>query len=296
MNTIFVDVASSNKAYSGLKNKLVSINKKIKKYDFRVDYLNNTYTNSNMYLTFDPKYFDTVVDKKNNVFKEKSIDKILTKKLKKMDKLYIVSSKNVDQNQLYQKYVNMILPVKDKKIEYINEKNTMFKNDMKYIDKFVNENKIKDNKLKILLVLDDINDFDNKKVIEYISKYKYLDILRMNNIGKTDYKVLSIKIDEINEEYGTTISIIQKKNLLEYNVYLAYSNVPRQEFIQKYALRKKSLFIEMQNAEFDVFNDECKLYEQNKYNIKTVFDRNRMQIENYSKNKLGAWYKISQMS
>jgi len=161
-------------------------------------------------------------------------------------------------------------------------------NDIKYINEYINSEKINPNKLKILIALDNIDDYSDKKMIEYISNFKYVDILKMSGIDKIRYKKLNEKIDKINDEYGTTIEITQKRNIQEYNVYLVYSKVNKDEFKSHYILRKKSKILCMNDEEQDILNENIKAYEKNKYNIETLFNRIGVTASNYSKNKLGA--------
>ncbi len=52
------------------------------------------------------------------------------------------------------------------------------------MDKYINDNKIDLCKLKILIIINDLRDFDENKLLEYISKYKFVDVLKTKNINK----------------------------------------------------------------------------------------------------------------
>ena len=125
-------------------------------------------------------------------------------------------------------------------------------------------------------------------MIEYISNYKFVDVLKMSGIDKSCYKNLSENIEKINNEFGSTIEITQRRNIQEYNIYLIYSKVNCENFKSHYILRKKSKIIDMHDEEQDILNLNNKAYEKNKEYIKTLFNRIDVDINNYSKNKLGA--------
>lgn len=110
----------------------------------------------------------------------------------------------------------------------------------------------------------------------------------MNGINKIDYKKLSTSIDELNDEFGSTIDIIQRRNIQEYNIYLMFSKVKKEDFYSHYILRKKSKYIDLNNADDDIYNENIKVYKRNKYELSTLFNRLELSDDNFSKNKLGA--------
>jgi hypothetical protein len=163
----------------------------------------------------------------------------------------------------------------------------MNENDIKYIEEFIEMSKVNKNKLKILLILNDIKDYKDEKVREYITKYKYVDILKMPNITKTQYKDILSSIESINEEYGSTISIIQKRNIQEYHILIMYSKVSYEYFSTHFILRKKSKYIDMKDEDFDKYNVNICEYEKNKSYMLTLSSRLNMDLSRYSKNKIG---------
>ena len=110
----------------------------------------------------------------------------------------------------------------------------------------------------------------------------------MNGIDKVNYNRLSCKIDEINEEYGTTIEIIQKRNIQDYNVCLMYSNIDKSEFTSHYILGKNSKYLDINNEEEDIYNENNRVFERNRYDIETLFKRIQVNMNHFSKNKIGA--------
>jgi len=160
-----------------------------------------------------------------------------------------------------------------------------------YIDKYIKDKNTKIEKLKILVVLANFKDYDKEKILEYISKYKYVDILITNNISQFDLKKLEKDIFLLNNEYGTTIEVIKKRNVQKYDVYLVYSNIPRFELSQRYILGRNSLYINLTDIDYDILSDEVLTYERFEPEITTLFNRLNLNLENFSKSKVGFLYK-----
>ncbi|MEG2646062.1 MAG: hypothetical protein RSA08_03415, partial [Clostridia bacterium] len=93
---------------------------------------------------------------------------------------------------------------------------------------------------------------------------------------------------KINDEFGTTIDIIQKRNLQEYNIYLLFCKLNLVQFASEYILNTKSMHLDFLNPDQDYENKNIITYEKYKNEIKTLFNRLEICEEKFSKNKLGA--------
>lgn len=308
MNTLFVNVydlknGKNNNNTSDSTNRKsincskVNIKKKIDmnnifKYKLDFDILSHGYFYNNINLNIDFNLLKKFAQNKNSKsISRKIFESIIKNKLKNIDTLNLVFCKNLDikENEICKRYITDVLSsIKDISLKEIVISNQMDVNDIKYINEYIKNSNINPNKLKILVALNNISDYSNSKMIEYISNYKYVDILKMPGIDKVRYKNLSDCIEKINNEYGSTIEITQKRNIQEYNIYLMYSNVNQDEFKTHYILRKKSKVINMHDEEQDKLNANIKAFEKNKEYIETLFNRIDLDIKNYSKNKLGA--------
>ena len=308
MNTLFVDIENFKDIASKYNAKRRELKenpeKKLKlseqeKIDFvskvtgiklKSDILSNGYTSNNVNLSIDCNLFFKLKNSKSKV-KQAYLNNMLRMKLKNMDKINIVFSKCLDDKSCKEQkdyIINKLNNIKHIQIKEIKISNKMLVNDIRYINDYVERAKINKNKLKILIAINDIKDFSTPKLIEYISNYKFVDILRMNGINKIEYNKLSSKINEINEEYGTTIEIIQKRNIQDYNVCLMYSNIDKNEFTSHYILGKNSKYLDINNEEEDIYNENNRVFERNKYDIETLFKRIQVNMNHFSKNKIGA--------
>ncbi len=302
MNTIFIDVTEQKSKYFENKksikkriiNKFKNINIDFFKFNIVCDYINNNNANNKtMYLNFDINYFNNDLYSNKHKITKYITSRKLKNNFKNINELYIVFSKRIDENIEIKNYIKNIFNLNENiEINYISANNQMLKNDVKYIDDFIIENDIKPNKLKILTVINDVNDYNNDKMLEYISKYKFIDVLKTNSISKYDYKILNEKISDINNEYGTTIDIIQKRNIQDYNVYIMFSKINKQDFVTHYILQKDSKYVDMYDTDNDVLTSEIVEYEKSKYEINTILDRLNIDKNNFSTNKLGSWYKL----
>lgn len=310
MNTLFIDVeefktkSKKNKNHSdnNFNNRLVSKNKEnfkkdigihnLLKYKLDFDILSHGVFYNNINLKIDANLlYKFSKNNKSKSVSRKIFEMVIKTKLGKIDTLNLVFSKNLDkkENEECKRYILEVLSsINDITLNEIVISNKMSVNDIKYINEYVKKSNINPNKLKILVALNNISDYSNNKMIEYISNYKYVDILKMSGIDKIRYKNLSENIDKINNEYGSTIEITQKRNIQEYDVCLMYSKVNQEDFKSHYILRKKSKVIDMHDEEQDILNANIKAYEKNKEYIETLFKRIDINIESYSKNKLGA--------
>lgn len=250
---------------------------------------NIKYKNLNTdYIKINSKYINEIkenVNKKSNVFlltlkKIRNIEykykiKSLEKILKNYENQTAILSNNIYNKPYYIEYISEILSncnLKELKLE-----NTMNNNSIKIVEKYISEEVIDINKLKILWMINDLESIDITKLLEYIEKFKYLDIL-----SKHTNKMMLTKILNINKEYGTAINVIKKRNIVEYNIYINFdmSDIDKNEYI--YNSSKK--IINIKNSDEDIFNPLYISYIKNIDNIRNI-DKNL--IGKFSKLNLG---------
>lgn len=296
MNNIYISLYDKQNRYDiqRLLNSKVDYYKyNIFKYDYNCDIFNNKFVN-NMSLKLDIDYIlnNVLHDKKISISKIK-LKNTLRKELIYLSDLNVIFDKTFDSmdetyKDMIREYIFDILKFNDNiELNEIESDNNMYNNDSKHIETYINESNINKNKLKILLIFNDIADYNEDKVREYISNYKFVDILKMPNINKHDCKKISENIEKINKEYGSTIEIIGKRNIQEYNIYIMYSKVDEQYFYSHYILRKRFKYIDMNNEEKDTYDENIIEYEKNKSFISTLTERLNIDIESYNKNKIG---------
>lgn len=142
----------------------------------------------------------------------------------------------------------------------------------------------------MLIVLDSVIDFDVNKLIEYIEEYKFIDILRMSNITKSEYRKLNKIVEEINNEYGSSIEIIQKRNIQNYDFYMLYTTNKKEYFKSHYILNKQAYILDITDIDDDILSKEYKSYTKNKGYVETIFNRMNLNMGNYSKIDIGMLY------
>lgn len=290
MNTIFIDFKDNNYK-SDKKNVKKKIINKFFKYVITDDVLNSNLSKIT-YLRIDKQYINIQIKKCKYSIYDKLLKIIINRKYGKNDVVHLIFSKEFDKNQLIKKYILGLFRLNKVTIyEELDIKNNLKVNDKIYMDKYIRDNKIDLCKLKILIVLDHIKDYDEKKLLEYISKYKFIDILKTKNINKYDSAKLQGFIQKINNEYGTTIDLIGRRNIQKYNIYLLYSKIDRDSFIQKYILNSKSLYLDLNDVDMDVMSDEYICYKRYEPEILTILNRLEINKNNFSKVKLGFLFK-----
>ncbi len=292
MNTIFIDFkCKDSKEKKSINNIRKLVTNKIFKYIVNDDILNNSLSKIT-YIRIDREYINIQLQKGKYSIYDKILKLNINRKYGKNDVVHLIFSKEFDKNQLIKKYILGLFRLNKVTIyEELDIKNNLKVNDKIYMDKYIRDNKIDLCKLKILIVLDHIKDYDEKKLLEYISKYKFIDILKTKNINKYDSAKLQGFIQKINNEYGTTIDLIGRRNIQKYNIYLLYSKIDRDSFIQKYILNSKSLYLDLNDVDMDVMSDEYICYKRYEPEILTILNRLEINKNNFSKVKLGFLFK-----
>lgn len=287
MNNIFIDFKEDN--YEA--NKSNKLKNKLFKYIVKDDILNGELS-KNTYITIDEEYIQNQLKRNKYSWYDKLLKFNINRKYKKNDSVNLIFSKKFDKYLKVKEYILDLFRLN--RITLYDElviPNNLKANDMIYIDKYISDNKKDLTKLKVLIILDNIDDYDENKLLEYISKYKFIDILITKNINKYEYNKLLKNIQKINNEYGTSIDTIQKRNIQKYDVYLVYSDLDRIEFSQKYILSSKSLYINMLDSDLDVLSEEYICYERYEPEILTLLARLGINASHFSKVKLGFLFK-----
>lgn len=302
MNTIFVDFYNCNKGIkkNNLDNKKICINKLYRlndvknncfKYKITDDILNGKKSKIT-HVSIKKEYIINQTQKSKYSMQDKIFKMSINKKFDKNDEVNLVFSKEFEYNLKLKEYIIDLLKLN--KLTLYNEieiKNELKNKDIMYIDKYIKDKNIKIEKLRILVVLARYEDYDKNKILEYISKYKYVDILVTNNIYEFDIKNLEKDVFRLNNEYGTTIEIIKKRNVQKYDVYLVYSNITRFELSQRYILGRNSLYMNITDIDYDILSSEILTYERFEPEITTLFNRLNLNLDNFSKSKVGFLYK-----
>ena len=296
MNNLFVSLYEKDEKYELkqlIESKVEYYKYNFLKYSYVSDILNNDF-GKNMSLKLNIDYIlDKLTSSKTNNINFLGLNSILKKDTLGITNLNLIFDRTFDElneslRQDLKEYISNIIANDEINIKEIISNNEMYINDVKYIEQYLNDTKTNKNKLKILIVLNDIRNYDEEKIKEYISNYKFVDILKMSNINKFEHKKIQDSIENINEEYGSAIDIIQRRNIQDYHIYIMFSDVSEEYFNSHYILRKKSKYIDMRNEDMDIYNNNILEYEKNKSYILTLTQRLNIDINKYSKNKIGS--------
>lgn len=274
-----------------LENKVDYYKYHLLKYHFTKDLLNNDFGN-NMSLKLDYEYILQNGLANKHTIKMWHLKQNLRKEFFHFLRMNVIFDKNFDaleeEKKEIKEYLFQVLKCHhEMELCEIESQNQMYQNDRKHIEDFLKTSKIHPDKLKILVILNDVKDYQEEKIKEYINEYKHVDILKMPGITKLDSKEIMASIDCLNEEYGSTIDMIQKKNIQEYQIYLMYSKVNYEDFSTHYVLRKKCKYIDMRNEDMDRYNQNICEFEKNQSYLFTLSNRLNMDLARYSKNKVG---------
>ena len=213
--------------------------------------------------------------------KEKINTKILTyllKKLYKNQNVYVTFSRQAEKDKSIIEIINNSILNKT----IVTEQNNLYKNDVKYIDKYIEEKKLNKRALKVLFVIDDIKDNVIKNKIEqFLKEYKIVDIFL--TISK-NYYFLKEYIEKLNKEEGTTIEVLDKMPKTNYNILLVFSSIYKEYY------NNSSFILDYNNSDLDVESNTYLIYKKNEKNFKRIFSKLNMEISRYEKTKLGKLY------
>lgn len=284
MNNIFIDYKTSGNKKHRVKNYIL-------KYSIVDDILNNKLV-KNTYIAIDKNYLENKKNKNQYNLYDKIFKHVVNFKYSINDEVNVIFSNLFDNDSYIKSFILDLLRLNNLTIynEVLN-KNTLKENDHKHIKEYLKTRSKEIDKLKLLMVIDNINDFNKEKFIEYISKYKFVDILKTNNINRYDYRKLLNYIQNINKEYGTAVEIKQKRNLQNYDVLLIYSKINKVDFCEKYIVSNESLYLDFTDIDSDIYNDWYLVYKRYEPEVLTLLNRLNIKENNFSKQKLGYIFK-----
>ena len=254
MNIIFIDCKKINS-----KSKIVCY--WYKKYGFWI----KRYKSRNIY---------TISINPNSNISNKLITKALNYIFKE-DKNYIVLSKKINNKsiiKILKNYSNVTL---------VTSQNNLLKNDINYINNYIEKNNINRNDIKILFVIDEINDIIISKLYYFIGKYKIIDI-KLNDIQ--NYKNVKEIVNKINREGGTVIDVVVKIQQKNYNIILVFSK--KQRFFYNDGL----YILDYNNSDLDICSNTYLIYKKHKLQFLELFKLIDMDISRFEKTKLGKLY------
>ena len=182
---------------------------------------------------------------------------------------YIVTSKyfKYDLDKIDENYIN------------VTEQNNLLLNDIKYINEYIEKEKLDKRDIKMLLIFDEFTDIIKEKLNYYIEKYKIVDVLALINT-----KELYNYVNNLNNKTGSVIEILDKFKEEDYNILLVFSNK------YKVSQSKRSFCLDYNNSELDVKSNTYLIYQNNKNIYLKLFKDLNLDIQRFNKTKLGKLY------
>lgn len=182
---------------------------------------------------------------------------------------YIVTSKyfKYDLDKIDENYIN------------VTEQNNLLLNDIKYINEYIEKEKLDKRDIKMLLIFDEFTDIIKEKLNYYIEEYKIVDVLALRNT-----KELYNYVNNLNNKTGSVIEILDKFKEEDYNILLVFSNK------YKVSQSKRSFCLDYNNSELDVKSNTYLIYQNNKNIYLKLFKDLNLDIQRFNKTKLGKLY------
>ena len=284
MNNLFVDIYESQNKSLNLTSVTNKMLLKTFGYILKEDKLLKTKTSSNIFLNLDK---EKVLDLSKN---KKAFKRSLKFLLKNKRNITVVFSRKIKNTIGLEDSIKKLFDEIGLDFRYIDSLNKLKTLDISYIERYMTIKKINPDRFKLLVAIDDILDFDFEKFLEYVLKYKCVDILKMQDITKYDYKKLAKVVENINNEYGSSVQIIQKRNLQNYDFCILYTENQKEYFKSHYVLKREAYILDITNVDDDILSKEYKIYEKNKSYIETIFKRMKLDVNEFCKVDLGKLY------
>ncbi len=235
-------------------------------------------------------FIELLKNKSNNIFKNMVLNfyyNSLKRKIRKMNfsNIMLVYSLILDKNLEYRNLIKLkILESLDAKVYEIVPKNLMEENIDIYIKEFESLKDLKKDKVKLLYFVDEFSKLIYKNIIKYINRYKFLDISYLGAKNSIKYENMKEKIENLNNEIGSTISFINPNFNLDYNIYINFSCL---DVKSKYGILNDYLIINYYDIENDVLNEFNLLFKNNKQSIERVLKTINLELKDFNINKLG---------
>ena len=284
MNNLFVDIYESQNKSLNLTSVTNKMLLKTFGYILKEDKLLKTKTSSNIFLNLDK---EKVLDLNKN---KKTFKRSLKFLLKNKRNITVVFSRKIKNTIGLEDSIKKLFDQIGLDFRYIDSLNKLKTLDISYIERYMTVKKINPDRFKLLVAIDDILDFDFEKFLEYVLKYKCVDILKMQDINKYYYKKLAKVVENINNEYGSSVQIIQKRNLQNYDFCIIYTENQKEYFKSHYVLKREAYILDITNVDDDILSKEYKIYEKNKSYIETIFKRMKLDVNEFCKVDLGKLY------
>lgn len=234
-----------------LKNSKKSI--KIERYINTFGECIYVYINENIVLN------DNIILKLKNKIIEKHIGNVLNSKKFSESKYTYITSYDLDNNNILKGKLYDLLD--DRFVEVIGN-DTIKKNSIKYLQSYSSE-------AKILCIISE--KIDITILLSYIEKFKLVDFMYIGKLDKNFVK----NVNNVNLEYGSTVSFINSYDLTMYDVYVIFNKVD----LDGYALNRKGKQLNLTSSDNDIYCKEYRIY--NKYSNELI------NKENYSKTRIG---------
>ena len=189
----------------------------------------------------------------------------------------VIYSNELNKNKAVKEYINVFLENFNIN-EYVNL-STVKEHTHKYIDEFIAKNNLKDENIKLLFIVNNLDNISLDFIEELNSKYKEVDIFTNSKANKRFIN----EIKKINDEYGSCISIVNRlnKDMRKYNICI-FIDEPRTKYV-KYKFNKKTCFIDFTNKENDKFNENYIKLENGIRNNVYFYDKIKELYELYGK-------------
>lgn len=241
-------------------------NKQTKLYNHLGFYFNRIVGKSIYYLNINLKRIDSWIFLHSL--------KIYINRLLRKEKVYIVLSRNIEDNdkvlRLIDRYFNDYV--------LVSNQNNLYFNDYLYIDEYIKNNNIKLENIRVLIVIDKLENREKRKIESLIQKYKIVDIYSESKINGLDKY-----INELNVENGTVVESIDKLTFEYYNIFLVFSMNFKNTSIS-------SFILDYNNSDLDTKSNTYLIYKNNRKLYSDIFKKLGMDILRFEKTKLGKLY------
>lgn len=301
MNKIYLDLYSKEEEKKLIKgkNKFVVYLKKIM-YIIRNCFKNYKVSKfeKNVGIKIDRDFLNAVCirEKRHYTIEEKRILKFITNYFSQeniISKVKLIYSKELMEKNNCTKYIETFFNnISNLNFKSVNAKNEILEHDFKHISRYMKANKLKADKVRVLVMVSSVSDYNHDKMVQYIEKFKEVDVTVTKKCSRKEILDINKDLDLINNEYGSTIQMQKnKKDFKRYNVYIIFSNIFKRELMASYILNKKALFIDVEQIDLDFLNSGYKLFVKNEMLLKKVFNNINLDINKFSIVLLGEAFK-----
>jgi len=187
---------------------------------------------------------------------------------------YIVTSKyfKYDLDKIDENYIN------------VTEQNNLLLNDIKYINEYIEKEKLDKRDIKMLLIFDEFTDIIKEKLNYYIENFKLTEEKELLSYYNENNNIPKEFENNLNNKTGSVIEILDKFKEEDYNILLVFSNK------YKVSQSKRSFCLDYNNSELDVKSNTYLIYQNNKNIYLKLFKDLNLDIQRFNKTKLGKLY------